>query len=86
MDDFGVSESMSQFEKKAHSFVVRIWQENRDEPAKTAVWRGWIRHVQAEQQVYFQNTSEIGQIVDRYLQYDALADVVFDSIQEDESL
>lgn len=86
MSDFSVPETMSQFDRKAHSFVVRIWQENRDDPAKTAVWRGWIRHVQSEQQVYFQNTAEIGQIVDRYLQYDTLADVVFDPIQEDESL
>ena len=40
---------MTYFEAEAHSFVLRIWQENRDDPDDAVEWRGWIEHVQSAQ-------------------------------------
>ena len=39
------------------SFVARIWLEG--EPGNNPTWRGHIRHVQGEEEGYFQNLSEM---------------------------
>jgi hypothetical protein len=57
---------MSQFEKEAHSFVIRMWRENQQEGA--GEWRGWIEHTQSRQRTYFRKTAEISPIVSRYLE------------------
>ncbi|MFO7540349.1 MAG: hypothetical protein R6X32_20105 [Chloroflexota bacterium] len=71
MDDRSDTTTMAQFEKEAHSFVIRIWKENHnsyaDEPSQMGIWRGWIRHVQSERQHYFADVADIGPIVARYL-------------------
>ena len=36
---------MTYFEADAHSFVLRIWRENREDPNGLAEWRGWIEGV-----------------------------------------
>jgi len=58
---------MTFFEAEAHSFIVRIWLENREEPKDPAVWRGWLEHVQSEQRHYFHDLSEISHIVKSYV-------------------
>jgi hypothetical protein len=58
---------MTFFEADAHSFVMRIWRENRDDPDSSAEWRGWIEHVQSTQRHYFRSVSEIPQIVSAYV-------------------
>lgn len=58
---------MTYFEAEAHSFVLRIWREHRDDPDAPAEWRGWIEHVQSEQRYYFRNLSEIPDIVAGYV-------------------
>ncbi|MCZ7666768.1 MAG: hypothetical protein M5U34_05855 [Chloroflexi bacterium] len=40
---------MSRFEKEGHSFLIRLWKENRDNPMQADVWRGWVQHVQSNQ-------------------------------------
>ncbi len=39
------------------SFVARIWLEHGDQGATT--WRGHIRHVQGEEEEYFQDLMEM---------------------------
>jgi len=45
------------------SFVVRIWLEgeSREDPT----WRGHIRHVQGEDESYFQNLTEMKEFLER---------------------
>ena len=45
------------------SFVVRIWLEgeSREDP----IWRGHIRHVQGEDESYFQNLTEMKEFLER---------------------
>jgi len=57
-------ETMADFEREAHSFVIRIWKE----PAgKTGEWRGWINHVQSGQRHYFRDPTAISPIISDYL-------------------
>lgn len=58
---------MARFEREAHSFVIRIWRENREILGKTAEWRGWIVHTQSGQRYYFRETHEISEIVAGFL-------------------
>ncbi|GBE44176.1 hypothetical protein BMS3Bbin10_02266 [bacterium BMS3Bbin10] len=45
------------------SFVVRIWLEG--ESADNPIWRGHIRHVQGEEETYFQSLSEMKEFLER---------------------
>jgi hypothetical protein len=58
---------MTYFEAEAHSFVMRIWREKRDNPDDSPEWRGWIEHVQSTQRHYFRSVSDIPQIVSAYI-------------------
>ena len=73
--------TMAQFDKEAHSFVVRIWRENSEDPTQTAVWRGRIRHVQSEKQHYFSEIAEISRVVARYLDTDSGIEAIFEPAQ-----
>jgi hypothetical protein len=69
---------MTFFEAEAHSFVLRIWRENRHKPDVPAEWRGWIDHVQSGNRTYFRDLDEIGRIVAGHIQEAAdPADQVF---------
>ncbi len=84
MDEHHDTGIMSQFEKEAHSFVIRIWKENRDDPSKPPVWRGWIRHVQSDQLTYFSDTADISRIVAHFTTHDAELDNVFEPVQQED--
>ena len=58
---------MARFEQEAHSFVVRVWQENREAVNETPVWRGWVEYVPTGQRHYFQGKTKLCQIVSDYL-------------------
>lgn len=77
---------MTRFEKESHSFVIRMWQENREKSGTTAVWRGWIEHVQSGQRHHFQKASEIHTFVERFLSLNAVSDEVFEPIQDEQEL
>ena len=73
---------MTFFEAEAHSFVMRIWRENRDDPEDSPVWRGWIEHVQSTQRHYFRSVDDIPQIVSAYIgDMDSLDQQVFMPVQ-----
>ena len=50
-------------EHSKESFVARIWLEDGDNGDKT--WRGHIRHVQGEEEEYFQDLMEIREFLGR---------------------
>lgn len=58
---------MTYFEAEAHSFVMRIWRENREDPRDPGEWRGWIEHVQSAQRHYFRTVSDIPNIISIYM-------------------
>ena len=75
-------ELMTFFEAEAHSFVVRLWRENRDKPEIAAEWRGWIQHVQSGQRHHLRSISEISRIVSAYVGATAdIPDRIFIPIQ-----
>lgn len=76
--------SMSLFEADAHSFVVRLWYENSEIPDANVGWRGWIDHVQSGKRHYFNNVSEINQIVSGYADIKADEADVFEPIQAED--
>lgn len=75
---------MSRFEKEGHSFLIRMWKENRDNPMQAETWRGWIQHIQSDQKRYFQSTGDIAEIITSYLNHESGFDQVFEPVQEDE--
>jgi hypothetical protein len=50
-------------EHSKESFVARIWLEPGDNGDKT--WRGYIRHVQGEEEEYFQDLMEMREFLGR---------------------
>jgi hypothetical protein len=58
---------MTYFEAEAHSFIMRIWRENRNGGQDPGELRGWIEHVQSEQRHYFRDLFEIPHIVGSYV-------------------
>jgi len=50
-------------EHSKESFVARIWLEDGDNGDKT--WRGHIRHVQGEEEEYFQDLMEMREFLGR---------------------
>lgn len=56
---------MAQFDKEAHSFVIRIWRENQS--SADGDWRGWVEHAQTHERRYFRETAEISPIIGTYL-------------------
>ena len=50
-------------EHSKDSFVARIWLEDGDNGDKT--WRGHIRHVQGEEEVYFRDLMEMREFLGR---------------------
>ena len=71
---------MTQFDKEAHSFVIRLWRENRDRAEAAAEWRGWIEHVQSKQRHFFRDTADISGIVASYLHEGPVLDNVFEPV------
>ena len=47
---------------KHGSFVGRIWLEGSNE---SAIWRGHLRHVQGEEECYFQSVSAMKEFLER---------------------
>ena len=74
---------MTRFEREAHSFVIRIWRENREEKNAPDVLRGWITHVQSERRHYFQDVADIKPIIASYLTVDTGLEDVFEPVQGD---
>lgn len=72
---------MTRFEKEAHSFVIRLWKENRAESKEAAVWRGWVDHIQSDHRHHFQKIGAIQEIIAGYVSDTAGLDSVFEPIK-----
>jgi len=75
---------MSRFEKEGHSFLIRLWKENRDNPMQADVWRGWVQHVQSNQKRHFNSTDDIPHIINGYLGDEPFFDQVFESVEDEQ--
>lgn len=75
---------MAEFEQHAHSFVVRIWQEQQEGRPAGENWRGWVKHVQTERLHYFAKVAEIDTIINHYLDVSHF-DLIFGPIRREET-
>jgi hypothetical protein len=76
---------MTLFEVEAHSFVLRIWRENREDPAGVAEWRGWVDHVQSGERTYFRDLAEISRVISHHIGLPTdMTDQVFMPVQRKE--
>jgi hypothetical protein len=75
---------MTRFDKEAHSFVIRMWRENRDQPDAEGEWRGWIDHVQTGKRHYFRQVQTISRIVSGYVSEPSPVDSVTQAVQNED--
>lgn len=74
---------MAKFEKEGHSFLIRLWEENRENDDEESVWRGWVYHLQSEQKRFFKSIDEVTGIINSYLVQNLTLDQVFEPVQEE---
>ena len=58
---------MELLEEAAHSFIIRLWLEERDEASRQATWRGLITHVPTNKRAYVSTLAEIHAFIAAYL-------------------
>lgn len=51
-----------------HSFIIRIWLEEKAEETGTATWRGHITHIPSNQRRHIENLDAVKQFINPYLQ------------------
>ena len=54
-------------ENAVHSFIIRLWCEEKECDAPLGIWRGHLTHVPSRQRCYIQNLDEIVTIIMEYL-------------------
>jgi hypothetical protein len=59
---------MSLYESSTHSFIVKIWLEERTDDSDPLIWRGHITHVPSGQRRYMRNLDEMTSFVAIFLQ------------------
>jgi hypothetical protein len=59
---------LNSFEATAHSFVLRIWLEETEQEAGSAIWRGQISHVPGGERRYLDNLDGIVAFIIPYLE------------------
>jgi hypothetical protein len=55
-------------ERTTHSFVMKIWREERGRTAGRTIWRGYITHVPDGERRYVKHLSEIVAFIVPYLE------------------
>jgi len=50
-----------------HSFVVRIWREEKNPAGTATTWRGSIQHVGQGERRYFVDLGEIGRYIHQHV-------------------
>lgn len=58
---------MEFLESEIHSFIVKIWLEERAEDTGEPAWRGHITHVPDNRRLYFKDLAEINVFILPYL-------------------
>jgi hypothetical protein len=59
-------------EASDHSFVVRLWLEERQKGSGDAIWRGHITHIPGGEQRYVKNLNEILDFISSYIDIEML--------------
>ena len=59
---------MSLYESSTHSFIVKIWLEERTNESEPLIWRGHITHVPSGQRRYLRNLDEVTNFIALFLQ------------------
>lgn len=59
--------AMDSYEPDTHSFVVKIWLEEREAEDATPRWRGHITHVVSGERRYLKSLGELMGFVEGYL-------------------
>ena len=54
-------------ENAVHSFIIRLWCEEKECDAPLGIWRGHLTHVPSRQRRHIQNLDEIVTIIMEYL-------------------
>lgn len=55
--------TMDEMESATHSFIIRIWVEERSEEAGQGIWRGSITQVSSGRRRYLNNLEEIADFI-----------------------
>lgn len=58
---------MESYEPDTHSFVVKVWLEEKAEPGARPFWRGHVTHVISGNRRYVQSLAEITGFIEGYL-------------------
>lgn len=58
---------MAEVETTAHSFVVKIWAEERDDETGQVRWRGYITHVPSGERRYFEQLELMAAFIEPFL-------------------
>jgi hypothetical protein len=59
---------MDSLEPDAHSFIVKVWVEERAQEGGRGTWRGHITHVPSGERRYLKNLDEIGNFIAPHLE------------------
>jgi hypothetical protein len=59
--------SMSLYESSTHSFIVKIWLEERTDEAEPLTWRGHITHVPSGKRHYLRSLDEMTDFISVFL-------------------
>ena len=67
-DNPHIYESLQFIEQDTHSFVIKLWLDEREDETGSVVWRGHITHVASRQRHYFDNVLAVNLFMMSYLQ------------------
>jgi hypothetical protein len=59
--------SPEQFEPQTHSFIVKLWIEDKEDGTGRSSWRGYITHVPGNERQYLKHLLDITDFVAMYL-------------------
>lgn len=59
---------MTLLEDRTTAFIVRVWNEHRDDDVVAAEWRGSIEHVQSGQRVFFRHLETVVEFMKPHLE------------------
>jgi hypothetical protein len=62
---------MNQLESETHSFITRIWLEEKNEKLDYILWRGHITHIPSGKRLYFQDLDTMLAFVKSHLKWSA---------------
>jgi hypothetical protein len=54
-------------ENSTHSFVVKIWLEEKNAETGSFLWRGYIIHVRSRKRRYIKTLDEISDFINNYV-------------------